>query len=69
MYFLRPHSRSVSAGSPQFLKRQLGSLDLVTAWLHARDMISTDPTFTQTTTVINSGMRDDIGAKSGFLLR
>jgi enamine deaminase RidA (YjgF/YER057c/UK114 family) len=35
------------------LKRQLGTLDLVTAWLHVRGMINSVPTFTQTTTVIN----------------
>jgi enamine deaminase RidA (YjgF/YER057c/UK114 family) len=35
------------------LKRQLGSLDSVTAWLQVRGMVNTVPTFTQTTTVIN----------------
>jgi enamine deaminase RidA (YjgF/YER057c/UK114 family) len=35
------------------LKRQLGTLDLVTAWLHVRGMISTVPTFTQITNVMN----------------
>jgi enamine deaminase RidA (YjgF/YER057c/UK114 family) len=35
------------------LKRQLGTLDLVTAWLHVSGMINSVPTFTQTTTVIN----------------
>jgi enamine deaminase RidA (YjgF/YER057c/UK114 family) len=35
------------------LKRELGTLDLVVAWLHVRGMVNTIPTFTQTTTVIN----------------
>jgi hypothetical protein len=35
------------------LKRELGSLDLVTAWLHVRGMVNVIPGFTQTTNVIN----------------
>ena len=35
------------------LKRQLGTLDLVVAWLHVRGMINTVPTFTETTNVMN----------------
>jgi enamine deaminase RidA (YjgF/YER057c/UK114 family) len=35
------------------LKRELGSLDLVTAWLHVRGMVNVIPGFVQTTNVIN----------------
>ena len=35
------------------IKRQLGTLDLVIAWLHVRGMISTVPGFTETTNVMN----------------
>ena len=35
------------------LKRELGSLDLVTAWLHVRGMVNVIPGFTQTTNVVN----------------
>jgi hypothetical protein len=35
------------------LKSELGSLDLVTAWLHVRGMVYVIPGFTQTTNVVN----------------
>jgi hypothetical protein len=35
------------------LKRELGGLDLVTAWLHVRGMVNVIPGFTQTTNVVN----------------
>jgi hypothetical protein len=35
------------------LKRELGSLNFVTAWLQIRGMVNTAPGFTQTTSVIN----------------
>src|SRR5918996_1890603 len=35
------------------LKRELGRLDLVTAWLQARGMVNATPEFKKTTTVIN----------------
>lgn len=35
------------------LKRELGNLDLVTAWLQVRGMVNTVAGFTQTTAVIN----------------
>jgi enamine deaminase RidA (YjgF/YER057c/UK114 family) len=35
------------------VKRQIGTLDLVIAWLHVRGYVNTVPTFTETTNVIN----------------
>jgi enamine deaminase RidA (YjgF/YER057c/UK114 family) len=35
------------------LKRELGSLDAVKAWLYVRGMVNTSTTFTQTTNVVN----------------
>jgi hypothetical protein len=35
------------------LKRELGNLNLVTAWLQIRGMVNTAPGFIQTTSVIN----------------
>ncbi len=35
------------------LKRELGSLDLINAWLSVRGMVRAATTFTQTTNVVN----------------
>ncbi len=46
-------ARSAALAMLSSLKRTLGDLDRVTAWLVVRGMINATPDFTQTTTVIN----------------